>query len=387
MSQKVRVPVSNFAFGEVSPSLLSRTDTPIYAASAQRIENFLIRPEGGVVKRGGMANLYKHAITYDSAKTQQSRLVPFIFSDDEQYIISLEDAQIKVFQINSVTGAVTLIQTITQDTDANALPFDDDYLHEYTFAQAGDVMFICHQNFMVRQLVRTSATTFQVELYVFDTKSDDNLIYQPYYPFRTLGTTLDPSATTGSGITIVTSSAYFDTTGSLTGADYLSSLHVGVTLRYHGQELTIVSVQSSTSATADVVDELYQDLQTDALETIDTTTDVVVRHVNHGMLAGDSITFSNAGAVGGITAANINGARTISEIRSDNEYVFTAGTAATSSEVGGGTPRVVTHAATQNWEEQSFSAKRGYPAAVTFHENRLAFAGSPSQPDGIWLSK
>ena len=40
--QKVRVPITNFQFGEVSPSLYSRTDSDIYTASAQRVENFFL---------------------------------------------------------------------------------------------------------------------------------------------------------------------------------------------------------------------------------------------------------------------------------------------------------------------------------------------------------
>ena len=38
--QKVRVPLTNFKFGEVSPSLYSRTDTELYNQSGQRVENF-----------------------------------------------------------------------------------------------------------------------------------------------------------------------------------------------------------------------------------------------------------------------------------------------------------------------------------------------------------
>ena len=38
--QKVRVPISSFQFGEVSDSLISRSDTPILNSSAQRDENF-----------------------------------------------------------------------------------------------------------------------------------------------------------------------------------------------------------------------------------------------------------------------------------------------------------------------------------------------------------
>ena len=75
-------------------------------------------------------------------------------------------------------------------------------MHEYTFAQAGDVMFICHPLFMPRQLVRTSLTTFQVEVFAFDVKSDSKLIYQPYFSFQSLGVTLDPSKTSGTGATL-----------------------------------------------------------------------------------------------------------------------------------------------------------------------------------------
>ena len=44
--RKYRVPVNSFQFGEVSPSTLSRIDTPIYASSAQRLENVVVRAEG-----------------------------------------------------------------------------------------------------------------------------------------------------------------------------------------------------------------------------------------------------------------------------------------------------------------------------------------------------
>ncbi len=385
--QRVRVPTTGFSFGEVSPSLLSRTDSAVYASSAQKVENFLIRPEGGVTKRGGFKNVYEYGTTYDSTKKQQNRLIPFIFSDDEKYLISIEDAQLNIFKISPVDGTVSHIQTITQDVDAATLKFDDAYLHEYTYAQAGDVMFICHQTFMVQQIIRTSLTTFQVEEFVFATRSDDTSIYQPYFQFAAQGATLDPPASSGSGVTLTTSSDYFDTTGSLTGGDYLDSLHVGATIRYHGKEIDITSVQSATSVTGDIIDELYQDLLIDAFESIEGSAEIIATHLNHGMSVGDSITISHAGAVGNINSGQINGTRTISEVRSDDKYVFTAGTSATSSEVGGGTPRIVTHAASTQWDEQSFSKRRGYPAAVTFHENRLVFGGTISQPDGLWMSK
>ncbi|MGB2561217.1 MAG: hypothetical protein ACPIG6_11530, partial [Akkermansiaceae bacterium] len=169
---RIRVPISNFQFGEVSPSLVSRTDTPIYNNSAKKVENFFLRNEGGLLKRFGTEKLYEFDTTVDATVTQQVRIVPFIFSDDERYIVSLENLKIRVFQINPSTGAISLIQTITADTGSAALPFGHAILPELTYAQAGDVMFIAHQTFMTRKLVRTGLTTFQVETLTFDESAD-----------------------------------------------------------------------------------------------------------------------------------------------------------------------------------------------------------------------
>ena len=62
--------------------------------------------------------------------------------------------------------------------------------------KSGDVMFIAHQTFMVRKLVRTSLTTFQLEVMTFNESADGFRINQPYYSFQATGMTLDPSATT-----------------------------------------------------------------------------------------------------------------------------------------------------------------------------------------------
>src|SRR4030095_14474067 len=47
-----------------------------------------------------------------------------------------------------------------------------------------------------------------------------------------------------------------------------------------------------------------------------------------------------------------------------------------------------TAAAAGTWtlEEAAWSATRGYPAAVTFHEGRLVFTATEAQPQTIWGS-
>ena len=384
---RVRVPISNFQFGEISPSLISRTDTNVYGSSGKKVENFFLRSEGGLLKRFGTSKVYEYDITVDSSKRQQARLIPFIFSDDERYIVSLENAKIRVFIIDPSTGAVSLTATLTQDVDSAAIPFSDSIIDEITFAQSGDTMFLCHQTFMPRLLVRTSLTAFELDTLVFTDSADGFRLNQPHYSFQAPAVTLDPSNSSGNNRTLTTSANYFDITGTQTGGDYLDSLHVGVVLRYHDNEITITSVQSATQATGNIRDELYVHLDADSIETTDGSADIEITFPLHGLSVGDSITISHSGAVGGISKNNINGTRAIQEVIDENVIVVTAGANANASAIGGGSPRIVTHAPTTEWAEQSYSALRGFPAAVTFHENRLWFGGTLGQPDGIWASR
>jgi hypothetical protein len=383
----IRVPISNFQYGEVSPSVIGRTDTNVYRFGAKKVENFFLRNEGGLLKRYGTRKIYEFDTTVDSTKRQQLRIIPFIFSDDEQYIISLEHQQIRCFKIDPSTGDISLVETITADVDSATLPITDSILDEVTYAQSGDVMFLCHQTFMVRKLTRTSLDDFEVSTFEFGTDTDENYIFQPYYSFHGPDVTLDPSKTSGTGATLTTSADYWDTTGTQSGGNYPDSKHVGVIIRYHGQEIEIKSVQSATQATGDIVDVLEVHLDTDAIETTDGIADIEITMAQHGLSTGDSVVISHAGGVGGISANQINGTRSVQDVRNENVFIVTAGANANDSTVGGGTPKIKTHAATTEWEEQSYSSLRGFPAAVTFHENRLWLGGTIAQPDGIWASR
>lgn len=373
---RVRVPQNSFQFGEISPSLTSRTDSPVYTNAAERVRNFFIKGEGGVTKRPGTKRWHNFGSSpsFNSNLRQTIRIEPFIFSDDEKYIIAFSNTQIDIFQISPTDATISKIQTITGQSwlvNTTSAP----YLEELTFTQQGDVMFIAHNTFMVRKLVRTGLTTFTVETYAFQQSIDDEHIFQPYYPFQDLGVTLTASHTSGSGRTLTASSAYF------------TSSHVGVYLKIGKTEALITGFTSSTVVTATILGTLRQQLDTDAFQTFEGNDKVLVTHALHGLDVGASITIDRAGAIGGIAIGNLNGSRTISAVIDENTYEITAGASATASALGGGRPRIETGSATTEWQEQSYSSVRGFPAAVTFHQNRLWFGGTLAQPDGIWGSK
>jgi len=386
--QKVRVPQNSFQFGEVSDSLIMRTDTGVYTGSAQKVENMIVTAEGGAKKRQGLKHIYDYSISYDASNTDQSRLFPFIFDSNEQYIISIEHAKVRCFRVVDA-DTVSLVATLTADASSAALPFDKQYLHQITTAQMGDVMFICHPLFAPRLLTRTSLTAFNISTYTFDNRSDFKKTYQPYSRYQSSGTTLTPAATSGSSVVVTASTAYFDITGSQSGGNYPDSLHVGVKLRYSGNEAQIVSVQSTTQAKVNISDTFTRRMTVNnPLRTHDGSQKVEVTMINHGLfVGGGAFTLSDCDTVGGIAASNLNITTTITSIIDENTFTFNASAAATSSEDGGGFPTFNGAVNNRDWDEQSWSAKRGYPAAVAFHENRLVFAGTIAEPDSIFMSK
>ena len=143
---RVRVPLNNFQFGEISPSLTSRTVTKVYTNAGEQVRNFFIRSEGGLKKRTGTKRLHNFgsnpAFTALASLRQSVRIEPFIFSDDEKYIIAFSNTRIEIFQISPTDGTVSSIQSLTsQSWLVNTTSAS--YLEEITFAQQGDLMFIC----------------------------------------------------------------------------------------------------------------------------------------------------------------------------------------------------------------------------------------------------
>ena len=314
------------------------------------------------------------AVTDFSIVTQKIRLEPFIFSSDEKYVCAFSSGKIEIFRVNADGSFNSLSATLTADVDSAALPFTDSNLQEFTYAQSGDFMFIAHNDFMIRELVRTGLTSFEVRTFEFDTSADGNKKLQPYYNFQGSGVTITPSHTSRNSRTFTTSAAYFNAS------------HVGTSLLIHDTQVDITGFTDSQNVTGNIQGTIQQQLDFDSLNTTEGSNKVHVVMPDHGLSSGDSIVISGAGALGGINNGNINGTRTISSVLNRNEFDYTAGGSASSTATGGGNPTISSVAATTDWYEQSYSSLRGFPAAVTFHENRLWFGGTPSQPSGIWAS-
>ena len=104
--------LNNFNGGELSPEFEGRVDQAKYRSGAKRIENFIVHPEGGLHKRPGTRH-----VTTVADSTKKSRLIPFIFSTEQAYILEFGDRIIRVFADDVQISVPTQSVTVAPDFD------------------------------------------------------------------------------------------------------------------------------------------------------------------------------------------------------------------------------------------------------------------------------
>ena len=280
MARTLKTVLTNFSSGELNPLLATRIDTPAYSNGAKQCRNFALLAEGGLMRRPGT--------TYLATLPAESRLIPFVFSDDEIAIIVLSNQRMDVYNID---GSVIVSNYTTNCNWTTA------QLFELNFAQFGDTIFITHRDNEIRKLFRESATSFTVSVFAFDdddsvTVSGVNKTTRPFYKYASSSISVSLSSHgTGTGRTVTAS------------ANAFTSNQVGDYIEINKKQGKITGFTSATQVTITIIEDM-----------------------------------GNAG------------------------------------------PHF-------DWAEQSISTKRGFPQAVTFHNNRLWLGGLKSRPAGILASR
>ena len=281
MASTLRTVYTNFSSGELNPLLVTRTDANAYFSGAKTLRNWYLLDEGGIMRRPGT--------TYKATLPGASRVIPFIFSNDELAVFVLSNGRLDVYDSDGVDIQTNITSNVNWTTAQ---------LFELNFAQFGDTVFMTHRDNPTLQVKRTSATTFTVS--VFEFEIDEDVVvsgayktHAPFYKYADAGVTVTLSTgSTGTGRTITASSSIWTT-------DYVNHY-----IKVDGSQIKITGYTSSTVVTGTIIE-------------------------------------------------------TVS---------------------GGAGP----HA---NWEEELISTPRGYPQAVTFHDNRLYFAGVRDAPAAVIASQ
>ena len=162
--------------GEISPLLRGRVDQPRYNTGAREMLNMVPMPQGGVTRRPGTRYL-------GTAKSQTSRLIPFVFSETQGRILEFGDKTMRVWLPDG-----RLVSSGSEPYVVST-PFAASDLRAVRFAQSADVVYFVHPSYPPCKLSRYSdndwrwatltfmpsiAAPQQPALQILDKRADDD---------------------------------------------------------------------------------------------------------------------------------------------------------------------------------------------------------------------
>ena len=191
---------TNFASGEIDPLLRARVDLAQYQNGAERLENVLVQPQGGVRRRGGMKYLYE----LPSAANPQdgTRCIAFEFSVDDHYMLVFTNQRMYIFKnrtlITNINGTGNDYLAVSAVTSS--------ILSTMCWTQSADTLIITHKDINPVRIVRNATdSSWTVSNLAFDSI--------PQYAFTLSisnpAASITPSEVSGS-ITLTASSAIFN---------------------------------------------------------------------------------------------------------------------------------------------------------------------------------
>lgn len=420
----------SFSGGEVSPYLYGRIDLAKYQTGAKTLNEFLVLPQGPVLKRRGT-----RFITQAEEPSKRGRLIPFVFSRTDRCTLEFTEGKLRFIDDAGYMADPVGSGLLELDT-----PYFENELEDLSLIQQGNLVLITHGSHKTRKLMRQVDGTWSLDEMTFldgpylDANDDKNAIISVQITTNTSTLTSDTdvflvgdvgklvefkeedewrlgriSAVTDGKNAVITMDEY----------DRVITFGENVHLRYHQNDDSDRWVESSPSAFSAYMDGGYARM---------TNTINAFMWVKFGQQYADAVTSASYGAVHvtltepvrtyGRTAVLTLGERTILatltaaesntfastdvgrhiRLRFESSWVWGEITGYTSSKVVDvrlHTPmprdsrditRMAQGGSTSVWRLGAWSETTGYPACCTFFEQRAVFASTTTQPTTIWMS-
>ena len=363
---KASPPFNNFTAGELSPRLEGRTDVNKYFNGCKKLQNFLIHPHGGASRRPGT----KYVNTVKSS-ANFTRLIPFEFNVEQAYILEFGNLYFRIHKDGgTVVSGGSPVEVTTVYTTAQ--------VSEIKFTQSADVMYLVHPSHPVQKITRTSHTAWTI--------SEVDFLRGPMQDPNITSTTLTANGRTGS-VTITAS------------ANTFASTDVGRLVKLHDGFAKITNFSSATSVTATVQENVegrtelmpsytattiafYEgDPSATGLEHNDRITDTAGNFITEGFKVGQKVTISGASNGGNNKSTAVLLVQVTADTILFSPSVDLVDESASASITINGELE-----ADDNFSLGAFSSTTGYPAAVTFFEQRLVFANTTAQPQTLFFS-
>ncbi len=352
---RIKVTKNSFSSGEISPLLRGRTDIQQYADGVEEMNNFLIRQQGGISKRPGTKFIGE---IVDQLK--KVRLQKFVYNNEQSYTLEFSPLKIRVLKNEGfVTDNDVAITGATQASvvvvTSNAHGFSN-----------GDILTISN----VVGMSQLNGKDYKVS----------NKTTNTFELTDMLGNNINStafSAYTSGGVAnkhIIIDTPY--TEDDLEGLSFAQSNDV-LFIASESHQPRKVSRTNNISWTIEEVANLDGPYQaenlTDATLNPSGTTGVI------NVVA--SVSLFSSTDVGRVIRIAHDGSSPLAGYGYIKTFTDASNISVSlSSNLG-------SSSATELWRLGAWSESTGYSGTVTFHQNRLWFGGTSTEPNTFWASK
>ncbi len=157
----IHVIQSVFNKGELTPKLHARVDSPYYRAGLQKCKNFHVLVQGGLNKRSGSRFVSRALIANVTADQPHGKIIPFIFSEAQTYGLEFGHYRMGLlFRGGIIESSPGVRYTLTTPYPANTL-------HELTWVQSADIVYLFHPDYPTQKLQRFGETNWTITPAVF----------------------------------------------------------------------------------------------------------------------------------------------------------------------------------------------------------------------------
>jgi len=356
---------NDFTAGELDPKLRARTDLAQYKSGLSTARNITVQPQGGAKRRDGS----KFITALDSGAADAVRMVSFEFSIADSYMLVFTPGKMYVFKdgvlITDINGSGNDFLTVASLTSA--------ILPEMNWVQSADTVIVVHEDLAPVKIVRGATDSdWTASVIAFD--------FVPKYAY-TITTanpdfTITPDGTTGN--VTLTASAITTDNGTAQGGSSTTIILKAATSyttddACNGFSLHITSGTGSGQHRL-VSDYVAATKTATVSKAFDTAPDATSAYEIKAWGANSVDEYVNA--VNGFGRARITEyvSNTIVKAYVEIPFFDTDDIVAGDWEI-------------ENGYEDVWSATRGYPRSVTFHEGRLYFGGTKSRPSTLFGSR
>jgi len=366
--------MTNFNTGQVSPLIEARADYEKYTSSCRTLENMFVTVQGPALKRPGTK--------YIASAAGSVRLIPFEYSTDDAYILEFGDEYLRFYRNDGQILAGDDPYEISTD-------YDSDEIWDVRYVQVDNEMYLTNGSDPPQVLSRSAHDNWTIEDVDFETG--------PFLPENDTTTTITPVGDVNVGDSI-TLTASFDIFEPDIGASHIGSIwridQVRGTSTISGT-FTANGVSISTP-------HFSGDYGFTTTDNADSTI-TLQRSTNNGISWRPALTaltdtdfdnpteYEEDGAVYRVVCSDFGSGTpdyvfTITDNTNKGVVEITAITSGVSATATVLTALVDT-AATSTWREGYWSDYRGWPEAVTVHQQRLTYGGSETYPQTIWFGQ